>query len=79
MLFRSYYHHKYYLRQDHTLLKEFRGFYPHDADFVASTAAARVNGYLGGFASAGMLARDFESLGLSETASLRLQQVASAR
>ena len=73
------YHQKYYLRQDRTLLKEFRGFYPHDADFVASTAAARVNGYLGGFASASRLVRELESLGLSETASARLQQVASAR
>ncbi len=73
------YHQKYYLRQDRLLMKEFHGFYPRESDFVASTAAARVNGYLAGAAPAARLARDLEGLGLSAAASTRLQQVASAR
>ncbi len=35
------------------------------ADLVASTAVARVNGYLGGYGSAASLRAELESLGLS--------------
>lgn len=42
------YHQKYYLRGRSDLIGEFRALYPEEADFVSSTAAARLNGYLGG-------------------------------
>lgn len=42
------YHQKYYLRQNHKLAREFMKIYPDPQDFVRSTAAARINGYLGG-------------------------------
>lgn len=43
------YHQKYWLRQERDLMKEFNAIYPNDEDFVNSTAAARLNGYLGGY------------------------------
>lgn len=61
------YHQKYYLRNNRTLMREFQGSYPRDADIVASTAAARVNGYLGGYGSAENLEGDIGTLGLSDS------------
>lgn len=43
------YHQKYWLRQERDLMKEFSVIYPNNEDFVNSTAAARLNGYLGGY------------------------------
>jgi peptide-methionine (S)-S-oxide reductase len=40
------YHQKYYLRQRPELIKELKAIYPSNEDFVNSTAAARLNGYL---------------------------------
>ena len=45
------YHQKYALRNTRFLMEEFRRIYLDDADFVNSTAAARVNGYLYGYGS----------------------------
>jgi len=64
------YHQKYRLRGDPELMKIFRGFYSSDADFLASTAAARVNGYLAGFGDG----RDLESLGLPKRVVTRLRE-----
>jgi peptide-methionine (S)-S-oxide reductase len=44
---RKTYHQKYYLKQ-HSLYKELSRIYPRHQDLVDSTAAARMNGYLGG-------------------------------
>ncbi len=49
--------------------------YPKEADFVASTAAARVNGYLGGNGSAAQLEEDIPRLGLSPEGSRRLLEL----
>lgn len=62
------YHQKYRLQQAGDLLDEFRAIYPDDADFVNSTAAARVNGYLGGYGTLEALQAEFEGLGLSPAA-----------
>ena len=40
------YHQKYYLRQRPELIRELEAMYPSEEDFVNSTAAARLNGYL---------------------------------
>ena len=40
------YHQKYYLRQRPELIRELKAIYPSDEDFVNSTVAARLNGYL---------------------------------
>jgi peptide-methionine (S)-S-oxide reductase len=42
------YHQKYYLQQVPELMEELAAIYPNFADFIDSTAAARINGYVGG-------------------------------
>jgi peptide-methionine (S)-S-oxide reductase len=59
------YHQKYWLRHRPDFMREFRVIYPDDSDFVASTAAARVNGYLNGYGTLDALAQEADSLGLS--------------
>ena len=61
------YHQKYYLRNAPDLMQDYRAMYPDDADFVASTAAARVNGYLGHNGTCEQYQEEAESLGLSAT------------
>jgi methionine-S-sulfoxide reductase len=71
------YHQKYYLRNDHDLRREFQAIYPAEGDFVASTAVARVNGYLGGNAPASQIRAESDSLGLSPEARKRLLRLGS--
>ena len=61
------YHQKYALRSQMDLMKEFRSMYPADIEFVASTAAARVNGYVSGEGTLAELEAEIDSLGLAET------------
>jgi len=42
------YHQKYYLQQVPELMEELSAIYPNFADFIDSTAVARINGYVGG-------------------------------
>jgi methionine-S-sulfoxide reductase len=62
------YHQKYYLRQNRELLQELQRYYPQDAELMNSTAAARVNGYLGRFGTAEELKAEIGRLGLSDDA-----------
>jgi len=66
------YHQKYYLRQNRRLLQELRRYYPQDAELMDSTAAARVNGYLGRFGTIERLRTEIDRLGLSEEAQREL-------
>jgi methionine-S-sulfoxide reductase len=66
------YHQKYQLRQRSDLMREFRAMFPEEKDFVASTAAARVNGYLGGNGSPETLEKESAGLGLSAAATKKL-------
>jgi peptide-methionine (S)-S-oxide reductase len=59
------YHQKHSLRQFPAFEKELARVYPTFADFVASTAVARVNGYLGGEGSYEALRNEADGLGLS--------------
>lgn len=59
------YHQKYELRRNTELMREFKAMYPRKVDFVNSTAAARVNGYLGGNGTSAEIKAAIESLGLS--------------
>jgi methionine-S-sulfoxide reductase len=68
------YHQKYYLRQHRQLLKQFQQHYSLPADLMNSTAAARVNGYLGGYGTPAALQADIDRLGLSEAAREELLQ-----
>jgi peptide methionine sulfoxide reductase MsrA len=60
------YHQKYYLRNDRVIYREIRASYPREDEFIASTAAARMNGYLYGVGSCIQLKRDLPALGLSD-------------
>lgn len=62
------YHQKYYLQGDRGIFEEFRRIYPQFTDLVASTAAARVNGYLGGWGNVEKVRENLPFLGLSEGA-----------
>jgi peptide-methionine (S)-S-oxide reductase len=59
------YHQKYLLRGKASLMREFQAMYPDPKDFRNSTAAARVNGYLGGHGSEEMIRKEIDQLGLS--------------
>lgn len=45
------YHQRYYLQQVRELMSELRVMYPDFSNFVDSTAAARINGFLGSHGS----------------------------
>jgi hypothetical protein len=69
------YHQKYLLRQRSDLMTEFAALYPDPEDFAASTAAARINGYLGGHGNLTALQDEIENLGLSSAGSSRLLRI----
>ena len=62
------YHQKYTLKHNKGLKKEIMHIYPEHQDLVDSTAAARLNGYVGGYGSKDQLSEEIESLGLSDEA-----------
>jgi peptide-methionine (S)-S-oxide reductase len=70
------YHQKYRLRGRRDLMREFQAMYPNDADFVNSTAAARVNGFLDGNGSPELLAKEIDTYGLSPQGAVRLRELA---
>ena len=67
------YHQKYELRCTADLLKEFKALFPNEKDFLNSTAAARVNGYIAGQGTAQQLRSEIDLLGLSAEGKKRLQ------
>ncbi len=71
------YHQKYRLRQNSRLMKEFAAMYPEAEDFTDSTAAARINAYLGGQGSADVFNAEIDSYGLSKESIIRLKQSTS--
>ena len=66
------YHQKYGLRGQRELMSEFKAIYPKDIDFVNSTAAARVNGYISGHGAPEEINATIASLGLSAAGRERL-------
>ena len=60
------YHQKYYLQRYGELMDELRAPYPKFHQLVDSTAAARLNGYLGGSRTHELRRQDLSQLGLSE-------------
>jgi peptide-methionine (S)-S-oxide reductase len=69
------YHQKYQLRQRRQLMTEFKAIYSKNIDFVNSTAAARVNGYVGGHGEPEEVAANIEKLGLSAAGQKRLLEI----
>ncbi|EMG36263.1 peptide methionine sulfoxide reductase [Desulfocurvibacter africanus PCS] len=72
------YHQKYYLRGAAEVMLDFTAIYPAQLGqraFADSPAAARVNGYLGGYGGPERLARDLALLGLSPRGERYLRRV----
>lgn len=67
------YHQKYELRCTADLLKEFKAIFADEKDFLNSTAAARVNGYIAGRGTKEQLQKEIDLLGLSAEGRKRLQ------
>ena len=59
------YHQKYYLQGNADMRREFEGIFSDPLDFTNSTAAARVNGYVGGNGTREQLENELDDLGLS--------------
>lgn len=66
------YHQKYYLRREKELMAAFAGYTPRD--FVDSTVAARLNGYVAGRGTAAQLHAEIDSFGLPAAAADRLRR-----
>jgi peptide-methionine (S)-S-oxide reductase len=69
------YHQKYHLRQRPELMREFKTITQAEQDFVNSTAAARINGYLAGHGDYPTLRAELGASGLSPAASKRLLDI----
>ncbi len=59
------YHQKYYLRRYEPLVKELSALYAGNGNFTKSTAAAKINGYLGGNGTLEGLKHQMRDIGLS--------------
>lgn len=70
------YHQKYYLGRESAILAELRAIYPDIGDFIASTAVARINGYVGGYGRLPTLEEELNLFGLSEAGRERLLEIA---
>jgi methionine-S-sulfoxide reductase len=73
------YHQKHSLRQYPEFMEKLNRIYPSPGEFVASTAAARLNGYLGGEGSYEALEREIDSLGLSLARRQTLRELVQRR
>ena len=73
------YHQKYYLRSVGLLMEELKARYPQERQFVDSTAAARLNGYVGGYGTLEQLEVELKSFGLSEQAEQYIRERVSRR
>ena len=73
------YHQKYRLRGVKELMEELETIYPNPADFVDSTAVARLNGYVGGNGTLEQFNEEIGTFGLSEEGQERLRRIAERR
>lgn len=64
---------KYFLRRSRKLFAEMSRHYPTAEGLLHSTAAARLNGYLGGNGTRAQLRKELPSLGLSESSQKQLR------
>jgi peptide-methionine (S)-S-oxide reductase len=73
------YHQKYRLRREPTLMRELNAMLPDLIDFVNSTSAARLNGYLAGYGTPEGLRADLDKFGLSPQARRQLLRAVGLR
>lgn len=69
------YHQKYLLKRHDDLKNKLARIYPRHKDFVDSTAAARLNGYVGGYGNREQLSREIEKLGMSTEGKTLLEKI----
>jgi peptide-methionine (S)-S-oxide reductase len=69
------YHQKYMLRGSKELMHILKEIYPADADLVASTAAARLNGYLSFMEKPGDIEKELREAGLPAAAITKILNV----
>lgn len=69
------YHQKYQLRREKDILEALQKIYPLNRDLTDSTAAARINGYIGGFGTTERLTSQMGPLGLSPESQRRLREI----
>jgi methionine-S-sulfoxide reductase len=69
------YHQKFNLQNKREIASELRAVYPGAEDFVNSTAATRINGYLGGNGTSADFDRQIGSFGLSAAGTARLRSM----
>jgi peptide-methionine (S)-S-oxide reductase len=69
------YHQKYNLRRYKDIYGELAAVYPTTEALIASTAAARLNGYVAGYGTREQLDAEIERLGLSEEAQQQLRRL----
>lgn len=69
------YHQKYYLQLVDVLKQDIKSYYPNIRDFIDSTTAARINGYIKGLGTMDQLVKDIELMGLSEKGKKRLIEI----
>ncbi len=60
------YHQKYYLQNNSTFMNPLKKRYPDMNTFINSTAAARINGYLGGYGTYEQFQAEKQHLGLPD-------------
>jgi peptide-methionine (S)-S-oxide reductase len=72
------YHQKYYLQQNSEFMAELLKIYPDPENFVNSTAAARLNGYVGGWGDPDQLEQQINIFGLSESGKQELREIAKS-
>ena len=73
------YHQKYRLRNQPDLIEEFTRIYPGELDFINSTAAARVNGFLYGYGSAKEIDSEIDRIGLPQDVARKLRKYVIGR
>ncbi len=73
------YHQKFRLQQVPVLQQHVRTIFADDGQFINSTAAARVNGYAGGYGTLAALQAELDDLGLSPVAEEKLLELVSSR
>ncbi|MFC1933029.1 hypothetical protein ACFLXU_05330 [Chloroflexota bacterium] len=56
-------------------MKDFNIIYPTTEDLISSTAAARINGYVGGYGTLATLQEQLSSYGLSDSGRNRLLEI----
>jgi peptide-methionine (S)-S-oxide reductase len=71
------YHQKFYLKGSE-LANDFYKIYPDPAEFRDSTAAARLNGYMGGYGDPDTIKKNLDQLGLSQSSREILLQAAES-